>query len=145
MKHAIGARQLANPNCACSHLLQKVPKLIQVTNSLSNWRFSYSLSVHIGPPIMLTTEPRMVNTFNTCGPTSFKHVSFDVHVSTQIQVYCCVWCKHIYLIKNVRFNIWEYSKLYPTYPHLPIDSTDKHGWNTLTNIIRMERLIAPKL
>ena len=47
---AISARQLAVSNCAHSHLPHNIQSLIWIFFSISMWRFSCSLSGHIGPP-----------------------------------------------------------------------------------------------
>ena len=92
MKHVIGTRWLANLNLARSHLPHKFWSSYENFNHCQ--RFSCSWSGHIGPPIMLTVEPRMAIKFWARNLISFKHKSFwhsfsNPHLNThttQVQV-----------------------------------------------------------
>jgi hypothetical protein len=83
-KHAISARWLANPNCACSHLPLSFGAHINIcfiikVKILMLIKWSYT-----SPPtkkkIMLNIEPRIVSIFWACSPIYLKHLSFVVSV-----------------------------------------------------------------
>ena len=74
----LSVRWLANPSRACSHVLQNSTEVIWIPHSSSKCRFSCALRGHIGPPITLTIESRIVGVFWACSPNSFNTRLFGI-------------------------------------------------------------------
>ena len=87
MKHLISARWLTNRNCAPSHLLHNSQSSYEYLLHCQKWRLLCSLSGHIGPPIMLAIEPRMISNFEHVIQSLLNICFFCLFLHSQLTTY----------------------------------------------------------